>query len=75
MTPDDMTSDETFAGATELRCPHCGAESRERIPVDACVVLHDCPACGGEIRPEEGDCCVFCSHGADPCPSAEDRGR
>ena len=70
-----MTPYETFAGATVLRCPHCGAESRERIPADACVVLHDCPACGGEIRPEEGDCCVFCSHGADPCPSAADRGR
>ena len=75
MRPDDVSPDERFSGATVLRCPHCEAESRERIPTDACVVLHDCSTCGREIRPEKGDCCVFCSHGAHPCPSAVDRGR
>lgn len=57
-----------------LTCPRCGAEARERMPVDACVVRWECPACGAEVRPREGDCCVFCSHGTRPCPPEEAAG-
>ena len=56
--------------ATTITCPHCGTESEESVPVEACVIVYDCPGCGRELRPKEGDCCVFCSYGADPCPTA-----
>ena len=61
---------------TAIRCPLCGHEAEEEVPVNACVVRYPCPGCGGEVRPREGDCCVFCSWGADPCPTApEGQGR
>lgn len=42
---------------TTIRCPNCGHESREEMPVEACVILHVCSGCGREIRPKQGDCC------------------
>ncbi|WP_421787694.1 GDCCVxC domain-containing (seleno)protein [Hyphobacterium sp.] len=38
------------------------------MPTDACQILWDCPDCGAIIKPERGDCCVFCSYGTVPCP-------
>nr|WP_279311244.1 GDCCVxC domain-containing (seleno)protein [Salinibacter ruber] len=29
------------------------------------------PACRTVLRPEEGDCCVFCSYGRVPCPPVQ----
>ncbi|MDY0329290.1 MAG: GDCCVxC domain-containing (seleno)protein [Thiomonas sp.] len=29
------------------------------------------PACGAELRPLPGDCCVFCSYGSVPCPPVQ----
>jgi hypothetical protein len=55
---------------TTIRCPDCGHESREEVPEEACVIVHDCRGCGRQIRPKQGDCCVFCSYGADPCPTS-----
>ncbi|MGL1834136.1 GDCCVxC domain-containing (seleno)protein [Rhodocyclaceae bacterium SMB388] len=53
---------------SELTCPHCGHRSIERMPEDACLYLHECPACKALLRPKQGDCCVFCSYGSVPCP-------
>jgi hypothetical protein len=58
---------------TTITCPHCGRESRESVPVEACVIVYDCPGCDRLLRPKKGDCCVFCSYGADPCPTAPER--
>jgi hypothetical protein len=38
------------------------------MPTDACVFFHECAACHMLIRPNEGDCCVFCSFGTVACP-------
>ena len=51
-----------------LTCPRCGQSSTETMPVDACQFFWDCPHCGAVLRPKPGDCCVFCSYGAVPCP-------
>ena len=58
---------------TQLTCPHCGHESQEVVPIDACVILHVCAECGLDVRPLRGDCCVFCSYGTDPCPTSPRR--
>lgn len=57
-----------------LTCPSCGASHREQMPDDRCVVRYRCGECGSELRPETGDCCVFCSHGSRPCPPVQENG-
>jgi len=54
--------------ASELRCPRCGHVELATMPTDACVYFHECSACRTLIRPNEGDCCVFCSFGTVVCP-------
>ena len=49
-------------------CPRCATVSTATMPEDACLYFHDCPACAATLRPEPGDCCVFCSYGDAPCP-------
>jgi hypothetical protein len=38
------------------------------MPTDACTFFHVCVACHALLRPNVGDCCVFCSYGSVPCP-------
>jgi hypothetical protein len=51
-----------------LTCPHCGHQSSEIMPTNACLFFHECAGCGELLRPKAGDCCVFCSYGSVPCP-------
>jgi hypothetical protein len=52
----------------QITCPECGAVSDEPMPDDACVYFFKCPGCQVMLHPRPGDCCVFCSYGAVPCP-------
>lgn len=52
-------------------CPRCGHASRETMPTDACVFFHECIGCHALLRPQAGDCCVFCSYGSVPCPPVQ----
>ena len=48
------------------------------MPTDACQFFYDCKGCGERLKPNPGDCCVFCSYGSVPCPPiqiAEDNER
>ncbi|EKM98092.1 hypothetical protein MXAZACID_17241 [Acidocella sp. MX-AZ02] len=38
------------------------------MPTDACQYFYECKGCGVLLRPNHGDCCVFCSFGTVPCP-------
>ena len=51
-----------------LTCPHCGKQSREVMPTDACLFFWDCPGCGARLKPKPGHCCVFCTYGSVKCP-------
>lgn len=53
-----------------ITCPACGHESPEEIPADSCLFFYECGGCGCVLRPEGGDCCVFCSYADRDCPSA-----
>jgi hypothetical protein len=59
---------EAMQTETIVTCPHCGAQTNEIMPVNACVVVYDCEGCGATLKPRSGDCCVFCSYGTVPCP-------
>tara|TARA_R110000787_G_scaffold1497_10_gene6331 strand:- start:5371 stop:5646 length:276 start_codon:yes stop_codon:yes gene_type:complete len=56
---------------SEITCPRCGHREREEMPVDACQWFYDCKGCGALLKPEAGDCCVFCSYGTVPCPPVQ----
>jgi hypothetical protein len=51
-----------------LTCPHCGHAQLETMPQDACQFFHECESCKAVLRPNAGDCCVFCSFGSRKCP-------
>ncbi|MEK1929161.1 MAG: GDCCVxC domain-containing (seleno)protein [Pararhizobium sp.] len=51
-----------------LACPHCGFAKLETMPTDACQFFYTCLSCKTLLRPNRGDCCVFCSFGSVKCP-------
>jgi hypothetical protein len=54
-----------------ITCPRCGFRRRETMPIDACLFFYACGGCGATLRPEPGDCCVFCSYGTVKCPPVQ----
>jgi hypothetical protein len=54
-----------------ITCPRCGHRATETMPTDACQYLYECPSCGAVLKPEQGDCCVFCSYGDVACPPVQ----
>jgi len=42
------------------------------MPTDACMFYFDCTKCGAVLKPQPGDCCVFCSYGSVPCPPMQE---
>ncbi|HEV8646214.1 MAG TPA: GDCCVxC domain-containing (seleno)protein [Burkholderiales bacterium] len=51
-----------------ITCPKCGFDKKEIMPTDACLFFYECTNCRALLRPEPGDCCVFCSYGTVSCP-------
>lgn len=51
-----------------LTCPKCGFSKTETMPTHACQFYYECLGCGTLLRPNAGDCCVFCSFGSVKCP-------
>ena len=57
-----------------LTCPECGNRKTETMPVDACQWLYECTQCHAVLKPQPGDCCVFCSYGSMRCPPRQASG-
>ena len=57
-----------------ITCPACDACTAAAMPTDACQFFWGCPACGAVLRPEAGDCCVFCSYADADCPPVQAAG-
>lgn len=53
---------------SKIKCPVCGCEKEEIMPLDSCVFFYECTNCKSILRPKAGDCCVFCSYGNVKCP-------
>ena len=51
-----------------LTCPRCGFAKSETMPTDACQFYYECTNCHALLRPNAGDCCVYCSFGSVKCP-------
>ena len=56
---------------TKLTCPECGTAQDTEMPTDACQFFYECTSCRAVLKPEQGDCCVFCSYADVPCPSIQ----
>lgn len=54
-----------------ITCPECGHSEIEIMPTDACQWFYDCKGCDVVLKPEPGDCCVYCSYGSVSCPSIQ----
>ena len=60
---------------SEITCPNCGHKKAEDMPTNACQFFYECENCKEVLKPNEGDCCVYCSYGSVPCPPIqEERG-
>jgi hypothetical protein len=53
---------------SRLTCPGCGHSKTETMPTDACQYYYECESCNRLLKPNPGDCCVFCSFGSIKCP-------
>jgi hypothetical protein len=56
-----------------LTCPKCGFRKEETMPTDACQYFYECAGCHTLLRPNAGDCCVFCSFGSVKCPPVQEQ--
>jgi len=55
-----------------ITCPECGHRETETMPTDNCKFYYECKGCGAMLRPNHGDCCVYCSFGTVPCPPIQE---
>ena len=51
-----------------ITCPECGHQAVEGMPTNACQWFYECSSCHVLLKPNRGDCCVFCSFGTVACP-------
>lgn len=54
-----------------LTCPNCGFKKEEIMPEEACQFFYECENCKQVLKPNKGDCCVYCSYGDVKCPSIQ----
>ncbi|AHF14992.1 GDCCVxC domain-containing (seleno)protein [Niabella soli] len=64
-------SETTITQKSVITCPHCGFSKEELMPLDACQYFYVCEGCERRLRPQPGDCCVFCSYGTVKCPPVQ----
>lgn len=56
-----------------ITCPICAFAKEETMPQDSCQYYYECQQCHVLLKPKDGDCCVFCSYGAVPCPPIQEQ--
>ena len=54
-------------------CPSCRHHKEEIMPENSCQIFYECEKCKTILKPNEGDCCVFCSHGSVKCPPEQNK--
>ena len=58
-----------------ITCPECGFKKEETMPIDSCQFFYECTNCGKILKPNDGDCCVYCSYGSVKCPPIQETGK
>lgn len=57
---------------SQITCPKCGHQKMETMPTNACQFFYECESCKTVLKPNEGDCCVYCSYGTVACPPIQE---
>ena len=60
---------------SELTCPECHFKELLEMPTNACQWFYECTNCHTLLKPDQGDCCVFCSFATVPCPPIQLHGK
>ena len=68
---DSLNKRNEVAMTSEITCPKCQHKKIETMPTDVCIIRYNCENCLTEMRPKDGDCCVFCPYGTYKCPSMQ----
>ncbi|MGH1518807.1 GDCCVxC domain-containing (seleno)protein [Chryseobacterium sp. JK1] len=55
-----------------ITCPSCQHRKQETMPTNACQYFYECEVCKTLLKPQKGDCCVFCSYGDTKCPPVQE---
>ena len=45
---------------SEITCQNCGHKKVEDMQTNACKFFYECENCKTVLKPNEGDCCVYC---------------
>ena len=61
----------TIEMSSILTCPKCGHVESVEMPAGERQQFYACKKCHLVIMPKPGSCCVFCSYGSNPCPTAQ----
>lgn len=54
-----------------ITCPVCNYSKEEVMDENSCLHFYECNKCRTLLKPEQGDCCVFCSYGSIKCPPVQ----
>ena len=63
-----MENTTSYIKESVITCPNCGYKKEEIMPVSACCYFYVCENCNEVLKPNDADCCVYCSFGSVPCP-------
>jgi len=55
-----------------ITCPQCGHAKEETMSTNACQFFYECESCHTVLKPQPGDCCVYCSYGTVKCPPIQE---
>jgi len=56
---------------SEIICPLCNNKHKERIDIEFNIVIYICKFCGHTLSLGNGECCIFCVYGSNPCISTQ----
>ncbi|MGJ3236054.1 GDCCVxC domain-containing (seleno)protein [Marivirga sp.] len=51
-----------------MKFHYCGYEKAGEMPTNACQFFYECENCKAVLKPQAGDCCVYCIYGTVDCP-------
>jgi hypothetical protein len=57
---------------SEITCPECSFKKTEQMQTNACQFFYECSNCKKILKPNTGDCCVYCSYGSVSCPPIQE---
>lgn len=55
-----------------ITCPKCGHKKIEEMQTNACQFFYECENCKIVLKPNQKDCCVYCSYGTVSCPPIQE---